>query len=251
NHVVYWGFYSFAVGWPVFCLWLLLTVGQTSRPMRVTDGLLLFVTALLLYLSHALWFAAGMAWLALSSVVFRVPRRTTGFRAVSPAPVVIGIAVWYPQLAASGFVSPTKWSALPTARLSFAWLVDATFGGLTGPTEWVLLATLAAWITLALWQHRRSPHTAVDRPLLLAAGMLAVMTLLLPDLYMTTIDFAGRWLPGALILVMLAVPAPVMDQRLLCGAALAVVAGLCLATAAAWSRFENAEMTGLHDALAA
>src|SRR4030095_10694295 len=82
THTTYWGFYSFEMALPVFVLWFLLT----SRPeaaFRRRDILLFLVTALLLYLSHALWLAAGMLWLVVKSVTSRVPLGTAGAQLAS------------------------------------------------------------------------------------------------------------------------------------------------------------------------
>ena len=250
NHVVYWGFLSFAIGFPVFVWWFLVTTRPSSLYFRWTEAMQFLGVAALLYVSHALWFAAGVAWFALWSLTARVPVRTIVLRFASFAPVVIVAAVWYPQLAAAGFVSPTMWEAPPTARLSFSWLVDALFGGLRGSTEYIVCAALVAWIVVAAWQHRDNLAARIDREMLLVAALFALLALLLPDLHMNTIDFAARWAPEALILAVLALPAPLYRPALLRVAAVAFVAVFCLATALAWTRFDRLELSGLHEILA-
>ena len=77
SHLVYWGFYSFAIGWPVFVLWIVL-VQDMDRPFGHTHIAKLFCVALLLYVSHVLWFIAGIVYLAAYSIIFRVPLQTVG-----------------------------------------------------------------------------------------------------------------------------------------------------------------------------
>jgi len=250
NHATYWGFYSFAMGWPAFCVWFLLTVRPASR-FRPRDALLFLGTAALLYLSHALWLAAGTGWFLLRALVARAPVRTSGLQLVSFAPVLLVAAVWFPELSAAGFSSPTRWVVTPTGRLSFSWLVDATLGGLHGPVEYALVGAVAVWIALVIHQHRGRLATAIDRDLCLAALYFLALALVLPNLFQNTIAFASRWAPLAVIALVLGLPAPAWPRVHRNAAALAVVAGFILATSVAWVRFEQDEYSGLPQSLAA
>ena len=153
GHILYWGFLSFLVGWPAFVVWFILTTRPSWRNSWA-EALIFFGGAVLLYTSHALWFAAGAAWFGIYSLAFRIPFRTIAIRLAGLAPVLIGVVIWYPHLAAGGFVSQTVWTSLPTGRLSFSWLVDAVFGGIRGPTEYVICGVLVWWIGASLWQSR-------------------------------------------------------------------------------------------------
>ena len=64
-NVVYWGFLSFAIGWPMFAAWMHLTSREVRRPSQV---LLLVAMGLALYACHALWLLAGVAWIGVISV---------------------------------------------------------------------------------------------------------------------------------------------------------------------------------------
>src|SRR5215471_18462145 len=94
NHATYWGFYSFEMGWPVFALWFLLTT-RSGPSFRQRDTPLFFATALLLYLSHALWLAAGTAWFMVRSIATRAPLRATLAQLASFSPVLALAAIWY------------------------------------------------------------------------------------------------------------------------------------------------------------
>ena len=147
--ILYWGFVSFAMGWPAFLLWLVVTTRGPVERFTWRRGLALLGCAVLLYVSHALWFAAGIAWLALHSVVFRMPWRVVAWRAASIAPILLGAALWYPHLAASGFVSATVWTTTPIGRLSFSWLAGTGAGGLRGAAKYAVLGTLMGWVGLS------------------------------------------------------------------------------------------------------
>src|SRR5262249_40052213 len=245
NHTTYWGFYSFEVGWPVFALWLCVTTRRRSGPWRLADTALLLATAALLYLSHALWFAAGLAWLLLRGAAARTPARLVLAEIGSVAPVLVMAALWYPSLSAAGFSSPTRWLALPSARLSFSWLVDAVLGGLRGPAEYAMIGVLVAWVALAIRGARGRPGPLADRDLCLAAGFFLVLALVLPSLHQNTIGFASRWVPPAAILFLLGMPAPRLAGARREIAALAVVAAFVVATGLAWARLEGNAVSAL------
>lgn len=248
----YWGFYGFTLGWPVFALWLLLASARRHHTATWVDAGSTLGVGILLYMSHILWLGAAVLWLAVSTVIFRVPIRATAARALGLSPVLVAALIWYPHLAAGGFTSPTVWMATPTARLSFSWLVNALFGGLRGSIEFGIAAALGLWMVLALIQRRDSTHEAgPDSELLAAAAMFGVLAFFLPDQRTNTILFAVRWLPIAGVLALLGWP-PVRRRTVLAGAAaLGVVAALSLATALTWREFEQVEMSGLAESLAA
>jgi hypothetical protein len=248
----YWGFYGFAVGWPVFALWLLLTTGRRRNEVRWVDALLGFGLGVLLYVGHVLWLAAAVLWLAASTVVLRVPVRAALVRGLGFVPVLIVTTIWYPRLSAGGFTSPTVWIVSPIGRLSPTWLVDGFLGGLRGPIEFGIVAVLAGWVLLACAQHRgRSLRVVLDLGLLTAAAIFFVLALVLPDKHSNTILFGLRWLPIAGALALLACP-PVRAKGIVTRLVpLAVLALLSFATVTTWRAFEAEEMSGLAESLAA
>jgi hypothetical protein len=250
THTTYWGFYSFALGWPTFALWFLLTTSRGRGPFRVTDAALFLGGGTLLYLSHVLWLAAGMLWFVASTFAQRVPWRTAAAQLACISPVLIAAAVWYPQLAAGGFGSATVWASTPTARLSWSWIADAALGGLRGPWDLGFCVLAAGWAALALASNRTAPRGGLDRQLLLAGAIFLAMTLLLPDKHTNTIHFASRWMPVAATSLLLAMPPlswrPVRAQV----AAVAILAAVSLVTASTWRRVEREEYSGLAASLA-
>ena len=251
NHVIYWGFYSFAIGWPVFMLWFFLTTEKETREFSVTDALIWIGTGLLLYASHVLWFVAGVAWLLIYSLVFRRPARVLLLRIVYVIPLIAAVVIWYPLLSHSTMATPPLWGTNPISRLSFEWLTDAVLGGMRGPWEYVFFVLVLGWILLSIWQNRTEIGKRVDWELLLAAGMFFVFVLVLPDKYMNTIRFANRWMPITMILLVLAMPAPSLRPMLRQGLALVVLAAFCLTVSVAWRTFERKELSGLQEALSA
>ncbi len=250
NHGLYYGFLSFVVGWPAFALWLVITARRPEHFGR-REALELLAGAVLLYACHALWLAAGLAWLAIDSLSGHRPVQALVLRFASLLPLLLGVAVWYPRLAGAGFASATLWGPGPLARLDPRLWVDAAFGGLLGPVEPALLAAVAAWWGLALWQGRSRLSSRVDRRLLAAGAMFVAASLLLPMRFSNTIQFESRWLPAGLALLALALPAPELRGLLRRGLPLALLASLCLTTAAAWTAFERRELAGLEQALEA
>jgi hypothetical protein len=251
NQTLYWGFLSFVMGWVSFVVWILVTTAAPSERSGWRDAARQFGAALLLYVSHALWFGLGAVWLLVYGLAHRWPRRTLLWRVCGVAPVGVAALVWYPHLEALGFVSPTVWFTPPLERLSPAWIVDALFGGIYGPSEPLLVALIATWVVAGWWSNRGALRAAVDVGLLWTGLLLVALAFTLPDQYMNTVLFASRWMPWGAILIVLAAPAPRLLGSLQRPLAFATLAVFCLATGLAWLRFERDELSGLQAALAA
>jgi len=249
NHIIYWGFYSFSVGWPAFLLWFHLTTERPTQKPSMTEGLAWMGAGLLLYMSHVLWFVAGIAWLLVYSLVFRAPVRVALARAAYVIPLAVAVAIWYPLLTHSTMSTPALWGTDPISRLSFEWMTDAALGGIKGPWESLIFAVSLAWMLLSVWQNRRDIREKIDWELLLAAVLVLVFVLVLPDKYMNTIRFANRWMPIAMMLLILALPAPTLRPFLRQSVAVIVLAASCMVVSAAWLTFEKKELSGLKEAL--
>jgi hypothetical protein len=251
NHMVYWGFYSFEIGWPAFLVWFSLNAEGSSDRFSLRDALMWLGCALILYMSHVLWFMAGVAWLALRGIVFRRPVKETLMRMAYVAPLVVVAWIWYPSLAGSSMATPPLWGSGPISRLAFSWLSDAALGGIKGPAVSFFFAAALGWVLASVVQHRKNLKNLIDKELLLAAGLFFVFVLLLPDKYMNTIRFGQRWMPPAIIMLLLAVPPPIFRPLLRQASALVVVAAFSITATTAWVRFEQKELSGLKEALAA
>jgi hypothetical protein len=273
---LYWGFYSFVIGFPAFAGWLVLTLDGPgsragaepasrsgaaaeraeragSRPWRRAPWL--FAAAALLYLAHALWLVAGLAWLGLDTALSwrRRPLGAHLARWLAVAPVAAAAVWWFAGgVAGSAFATPAQWAEPVWVRLLPDHLAKAAFGGLRGPVEPVLLALLLGYLALSLLTNRSLRGRGSDAGLAAAGFLLAAAALVLPDKFTGTIFFADRWLPPALVLLLLAAPPPRLRRRsLLALAAAAVLAAQAAVTAAIWRRVETEELAGLDAALAA
>ena len=254
SHIVYWGFYNFMFTWPIFALWLILTTGARARRVGWMDLGLLLGCAVLLYASHILWLAVAVLWLVVSGLVFRVPLGSLALRLSSVMPVLVAVLLWFPRLGERGFRSATVWGPSPLARLAPRWLLDAAFGSLAGLVEPIIFGGIVIWLVLGLWgawSRRAEARGTIDRELLLAAGLLLALALVLPIKHTNTIRFAERWLPFALTLGILALPAPPIRSVLQLTVALGLLATMTLATAAVWRTFERVGLAGLPAALEA
>ena len=243
---MYWGFAPFVVGFPPFLLWIHLT----TQPAEQRSEWKLLLGCLLLYFSHALWLAAGLAWLVVHDVASGLPlrkRRLRRFAAVAPA--IVLAALWYQNLQQTQFTSPVDWIPLPWNRLSPSWLVNTGFGGVMGPTEPLLMSLIGVWIVAGLVQNRDRLRDRTDGMLALAGLLLLVAALTLPNLYNQTTEFAQRWTAPALVLLVLAVPAPRIRPSL-AGLGTSAIAVLFVAMLAVlWSFYERHELSGFDRAL--
>ncbi|MEW6114487.1 MAG: hypothetical protein AB1664_20300 [Thermodesulfobacteriota bacterium] len=249
NHVLYWGFYSFALGWPAFMLWFLLVDRTRATAWSVGQVLLWTFAALLLYVCHVLWLMAGVCWLVLSSLLFRVSFKEAAVRCVCVAPVLGLAAVWYPKFASSDMATPMLWATPFLERLSFFRFTDAALGGLQGFADSAIFLLVLGWILLAVLQNRSDLKDRVNWPLFAAGMMFLVFMVALPDKYMNTIRFGQRWMPFAMIMLVLAFPPPSLTPLIRRAAAITLVLALSGLTAVSWIMFETRELSGLRAAL--
>jgi hypothetical protein len=257
NHALYWGFLPFLVGFPLFVVWSLL-VDREPRP-GWRPALLFAAGGLLLYFAHALWFAAGLAWLAVDALLrWRggTPWRALLARLAGAGTVGVAAFGWYLSIASTSFNTPPLWVPDAWRRLLPSTWVEAAFGGLSGPLEPVVVALLAAWLAAAAWagwRQRGEGEGAAGwhRRLALAALLFAAGALLLPDKLTNTIEFNDRWLPPALALLLVAAPPLPLRRGLARAAAVTLLAVFVAFTAVAWQQAEEEELAGLMPALAA
>jgi hypothetical protein len=249
NQSFYWGFLNFMTGFPVFILWFSLTTKDPGhRSWKLYAGLV--GTSFLLYGSHALWLAAGGAWLVLIGLVKRIKVKELLLRLATFIPCGLVALLWYPRLslarAASGFDVAPHWSPLFDRLSSF---VDAAFGGIRGPVEIMVFVFLYAWCGLSVWQNRRRLGSLVDKDMLAAGGFFLAIVISAPDKFMNTIFFGSRWLPIALIFLLLSLPAPSIRRLPAKTVALTIAAAFFLITAIAWHRYATEDLSGFRRSL--
>ena len=242
NFLFYWGLVNFLSGWPVFCLFILVTSGRPGRRQM----LLMAGTACLLYYAHALWFLMANLWL-IARIVGR-QARSWHLSLLPMLPTWVLACIWYPMLTAarrgSGVETGEYWGRMALERLDLNYLANAAQGGLQGSLEPTYLLILVGWMVVAVVTRWRRIDDEADRPLLLAALVLILAFWVLPEKYMNTIFFNERWLPCGLTLLLLALPPPRVPRLygLTVGIALTVI--FSLATIKSWRAWDEEEMGG-------
>jgi hypothetical protein len=243
----YWGFVSFLVGWPVFVFWMI----RSSRPMNIRNWLLMLALAVLLYGSHILWLVMGSVWLLFYALTHWKNLRSFVYR-ISPLAPVGGLAlIWYPFLSADreGADTAAHWRELPWERLSPPYLVDSVFGGIRGYLEPIVVTAILVWIILALVTNRRRLRNTTDKSLLILAGIVWGIALFAPDKLMNTVLFARRWVPYAVVLLLVALPPPAFARSLRIALVALLLVVFSFGTGRVWRTFEQKELSGLEDSL--
>jgi hypothetical protein len=249
NQSFYWGFLNFLLGFPVFVLWFVLTArGKQADSWGLWAALA--GTALLLYESHALWFAAGAVWLVVIGALKKAPFRAILWRLTALVPCGLVSFMWYPRLSAlratAGFDVAAHWSPVFDRLASF---LAAAFSGVRGPLGTLAFVFVLLWAGLSVWQNRERLGRVVDRDLLAAALFFLTFVLAAPDRYMNTIFFSSRWFPPAMIFLLLALPAPAFRRVSARTVAFAASAVFFLTTAVCWRTFETRELSGFSASL--
>ena len=202
----------------------------------------------LLYGSHALWLAAGGAWLVFIGLLKRIEAKEFTLRLATLIPCGVVALLWYPLLslarAASGFDVAPHWSPLFDHLSS---VVDAAFGGIRGPVEIMAFVFLYAWCGISVWQNRKRLKSLIDRDILAAGGFFLAIVMVAPDKFMNTIFFGSRWLPVAMIFILLSLPAPFIRQLSAKTVVLTIAAAFFLMTAVAWHKYSIEDLSGLQE----
>ncbi len=248
----YAGFLSFLTGAAALAFWVReLEAERRQRPF-LPVALSTAAGAALLYFCHALWLVAGGFAVATCVLLHRFRLRETLARAAGATPFALLLVCWSGGLNAGGWQSSLHWMVDPVERVtSLGMAASLALGGLRHPVERAVLLVLLAWIAGGTIRALRERGAGVH-PFLLCVGLvLAVLALLAPDTVDKTMFFAWRWGGFALACLVLAVPEPRVDGRLLLTGAAVVVASHLAATAGVWARHGRIAMAGFEPVLAA
>jgi hypothetical protein len=253
NQSFYWGFLPFVAGFAA-CLFLLLAWLRLERVSWRATGLLAALF-LLVYACHILWLVVALA--AALLVALAAPERGVKLRVLVAAalPALVLTLSWYPSMhhgwMDAGFDMAAYWGIPLAGRLAPDYAA-AAIGGLRSNFNLAVLAAALAFAAAGIARSAGKRQRIPSAPLLAVAALLLAGYLALPDKYSNTVLFSVRWLPYALILLLLGCLAPLRaagwrSATLLC--ALAMLAGYALLTAGAWRGMEQEELSGLTQAM--
>ncbi|MEM7353519.1 MAG: hypothetical protein AAF657_22165 [Acidobacteriota bacterium] len=258
SHLTYWGLLNALIGLPMFAAWFVLLDRLEPRSAGWRKGLPLTVVACLLYSAHVLWLAVGLLWLVVSGLLARLPIRALAWRLAWASPPLLAVAIWYPRLQRSGFVSETTWGRSPLGRLHPEWWLNSALGGLEGRVELILGLAVVFWLALGLLtlrsdtaEGKASSPPSIHRGLLAAGLLFVTLALCLPAVIQNTIFFASRWLPAGVVFLVLACPPPRRPNLVRSAVPYLLLTTLALATTTTWIDFESEDLHGLHESVAA
>jgi len=253
NLLIYWGFYSFALGAPLFLVWLVLNAREGPENLGWTGTAKWTIIALLLYFTHVLWFVAACVVVPVSNLLLVRGTRAWLQRVATLIPALVLLAIWSGGVADQNIhaVEAPIWSTIYSDRISFATLVNVALGGIWGITEHIIIWIVVLWIAIALRQKRGHVWPEIDKGLLLATGSLLLMAMLWPDLWDISVLVWQRWVPCAVVLFVLAMPMPDFPGAFRKLVAAGAVVFLSVMTAATWISFEKNDLSGLAEVLKA
>lgn len=247
NFIFLWGFLNFLIGWPLFCLFLVVA----GKPASHSRNLCLMLAALLLYYAHALWFAMASAWFVLRAIEEWRKRFWTQLWPLLPTGLLA--MAWFPQLAAqrklSGVETGMKWLVFPHERLGLNYLEKSTLGSIPAGIEQLFCLLIGVWLVSVVVTRWSDLQRVTDKSLLTAAGLMLLAFFLLPDMYMNTIFFNQRWLPCAVCLLLLALPAPHIPGLYLRTAGVGLIIAFSVVTIKQWHEWEEEYLGGFLDAI--
>ena len=248
NSNFYAGFFAFQLGGALFLLWLALPDPE-DRLAWAGHAALLFAVAW----AHAFWFAV-VGLVAVVRLVLLGGTRPRWLRLLAGAPA----AAWLvPSLilvarsrAEGGFPMGVVWEPI-WRRFTPTGVVDAALGGVRGGVEALVVVAVVAWLVAGARSRRGDLRAAVDREILVVAGILLAAWAASPDLIAMTLGASRRWFPYAAILTVLALPVPPASTRALRTAGAVLATALLVVTADAWRFYDRAELSGFREAMSA
>lgn len=250
NFSLYWGLLNFLIGFPVYILF----ITESNKPLNKKRWVIILSLSFLLFLAHALWFLIGGISLGIITLIHWETWKTSFTKISSLIPVGMIAAFWYPTLAATrkghGADVSAHWINSFFSRLTPGYLSDTLLGGLKGPSEIIVSSVVLTWVGLSIYTHRKNLSPETDKSLLACSLLLIGIMLLAPETYMNTLFFSKRWFPIGIIILIMALPAPVFNNKFpVTWVAIAILIFLSVNTARYWCLFENKELTGLKNAI--
>lgn len=251
NLSLYWGFLNFLVGWPIYCVFLMVVQQPFSRRQTIAISLLTAV----LYWSHALWFLCAATTLGL--LTFPRSKEAALPRLLALIPCGLMAAMWYPQMlsfrALSGYPVAPLWRTGILQRFDPDTFRLALFDKMPSIIGGIITSLICGWLILSLVQHRKTICSRSSLTLLTAGGLMIFGYALLPTKAVNGINFHSRWLPFGMTLLLLALPPPRFKRvstntiRYFLAALFALFVGI---TGIYWRANENEYMSGFDKALA-
>ena len=250
NTTLYWGFMPFMSGWPVFGLFWLWTrkSHEASSSGFLFQGLLL---SFFLCWSHVLWLLGAFAWLAYQSVRSCLKGETIWVqRYFLPfLPALFFSLVWFVQL----WKTKTERNIVFTSTDVFS-IIDKlhpvyfeTYSNAPLQGHWPDLVLIMP-VFAVVFNFLRGRNQF--KPELLAAGVIAfVFSVASPYLFANTVLFAQRWLPYAIIFVILSLSLDEKNETGRLSFSLLILTVFLLAQAHFWVAFEKNELSGWNDCL--
>jgi branched-subunit amino acid transport protein len=246
-----WGFLNFLCGVPLLFSYLtLLSRGQNGASWRavVVGALLLCV----LFWAHAFWVPTA----ALAALLFAASRRELrwlGWRALSFLPVAVLVALWLPGLVAAreraGFDIGTHYLVPLPERVSWHWFVETLLGSIRGYAETLITAALLGYIAWVCVASRRIPASRTEPGMFALSAAVLAFALVAPDQHLNTILVNRRFLSVGMTLLVLSLPA--VRSRALRTLTMLSVTLFSVFTAFAWALYDQDDLTGLRESLAA
>jgi hypothetical protein len=247
----YAGFFNFLCGVPALLYWTNeLQERRRKRPWAVIALSTLF-GALLLYAAHVAWLQVGGFAIASYVLLHRFRWQEVLARAVGVLPVLLLARHWATGWTASDWQSGWSLVVPPLERVtSLGVAASFTLGGIRHAIEPVLLLVAVGWLGLGAVRAVRDRGAGVQ-PFLLTAGVCFLAVAVFgPEEVDKMVLVSSRWGGVALACLLVALPAPKVDGRLLLALAGSLVATHLTVTATAWNQYERRALAGFEEVLA-
>ena len=250
NTSFYWGFMPFMSGWPVFCLFWVWTRKSMDMPWHT-----LFIQGSFLSLflgwSHNLWLLAAFAWMMYLSVTcYRkgdsdwIKRYFFPFLPAFFVSLIWFFSWWQMKVSVGVTFSGIYVFSLIQKILPLYFILFSNVP-MHGSLPGIALLMVVYFAIMSIVRHKEKANIA-----LVATGYIAFLfSFIAPYYYANTIFFAQRWLPYAMIFMILSLGIGEKKEDLRTAVCMAFFLAFVLMQTNAWVAFENNELLGWKDCL--
>jgi len=208
--------------------------------------------ALLLYLTHVIWLQVGGFAIATYVLLWRFRLEETLARAAGALPVILLTLFW------SGGWAPADWQPTwsmevsPLERMTSLEVASSfALGGISHAIEPTLLVTALVWAALGIVRAVREKGRGTEPFLTVMALCLLIVCVFGPNQVDKIVLFSSRWGGFACACLLIGLPQPKVDGRLLAVLASALAASHLLVTAVVWSEYERRYLPGFEESITA
>lgn len=252
NSSFYWGFLPFMSGWPVFAIFWVVS-NQNERNFKWQTKL--FLLSFLLLFTHSLWLAAAVGRLIILAATEEKNRNMKAIRQIflPLIPVCFYAGIWFNSYTKTkvtdGYPPDANYLFSFLEKFHPVFLAKTSNMSLNDVSIYLVLAALSCYLIISFFNRKNAGSWKIDRQLFSTSILGFAFCLVAPEYFLDTVFFSQRWLPYALILILLSAPPIGRLKKVMVPLSLICFVTISLYQTLIWREFEKNELSGLQKSI--